>query len=128
MSGMALGELIEVLESMDPEAVMPVGLGEPHSWRGIYDELAFEPAPDVKVADALARAKSALGAHYEGYKGGDNVMGEWTDIHLSFYGASRDYLPFLAIAGPDATKARMLKDDEWAYNRAFTERSDDPTR
>lgn len=83
---MNLGELIAALESADPEHVVAVGFANPHSYRGWYDELAFEPAENVTVASMLACAREALGAVYTGYKGGDFRMGEYTTVHLARYG------------------------------------------
>lgn len=84
---MTLGELIaaleEALETADPEMVVPVGFANPHSYRGYYDELAFEPAVGVTVGSMLACAKGALGSTYTGWKGGDYVMQEWTNVWLS---------------------------------------------
>jgi hypothetical protein len=39
-----LGELIEALEKLPEDRVLPVGFDKPHSYRGYYNELAFEPA------------------------------------------------------------------------------------
>lgn len=83
-----LGELISALEAADQRLVLPDGFNNPHSWRGIYADLAFQPAKNVTVAAMLADARSALDATFEGYKGGDNVMGEYTDCWLDFYGSS----------------------------------------
>ena len=76
---MRLGELIERLEAApDQGAVVRWGFGMPHSSRGDYSELAFDPAENVTVASMLAHAKSALGSTFEGWKGGDFKMGEYT--------------------------------------------------
>jgi hypothetical protein len=77
-----LGELIERLKTEDPDMVLPLGFHEPHSYRGYYWDVAFAVAHDVKVGDMLACAQSALGATYQGWKGGDFVMGEYTDCWL----------------------------------------------
>ncbi|MCK5604415.1 hypothetical protein KAR91_21170 [Candidatus Pacearchaeota archaeon] len=83
---MTLGELIVALESHDQDRVIPLGFNNPHSYRGYYDELAFEPAENVTVGAMLKDAKSALGKTFTGYKGGDYTMNEHTDVHLSFHG------------------------------------------
>lgn len=90
---MNLGQLIELLKAMPDKAkVLPKGFKNPHSWRGIYAELAFEPADNVSVADMLAAAESAVGSTYEGWKGGDNTMQRDTTIHISKPGESFDYI------------------------------------
>lgn len=95
---MKLYELIEALEKEDQTKVCKFGFNSPHSFRGCYDELAFEPAENVTVSDMLACAKSAVGATYQGYKGGDFLMDMHTDVHIANYGNSRDYLCDYAIA------------------------------
>jgi len=85
---MYLKELIAVLEAEDPARVIPLGFCEPHSYRGYYEQLAFEPAENIAVGEMLAAAKSALGATYQGYKGGDFTMTDYTDCWLSVYGTA----------------------------------------
>lgn len=81
-----LGELIAALEQADQEAIVPVGFTNPHSYRGYYNELAFEPAANVRVADMLAAAREALGSTYSGYKGGDYTMDQYSPTWLSHIG------------------------------------------
>lgn len=108
-----LGELILKLEAVSPtftdhkgeekdkrvvfnfEYLHPTGL---LSWRGLYRELAisFEPqrhggddtwsdeAPSVR--EFIAALKRAIGRTYEGYKGGDFVMGKTTPVWVANYG------------------------------------------
>lgn len=85
---MTLAEIITALEAEDPRKVLPQGFNSPHSYRGYYDELAFEPARNVTVADMLKDARSALGNTYQGYKGGDYVMSDDTDCWLAHYGTA----------------------------------------
>ena len=85
---MTLGELIAALEEADQSLVVPDGFSRPHSYRGYYDQLAFEPARNVTVAHMLSEAKSALGMTFEGYKGGDFVMRECTEVWIAEYGHS----------------------------------------
>lgn len=80
---MELGDLIEVLQAEDPAKVCPDGFATPHSWRGDYYELAFDPAQNVTVASMLAHARSAVGATYEGWKGGDYTMDLDSDCYLA---------------------------------------------
>lgn len=85
---MTLEELITALDAADPTLVLPHGFTNPHSYRGYYDELAFEPATNVPVADMLADARSALGATYTGWKGGEFVMRGYTDCWLAQEGSA----------------------------------------
>jgi hypothetical protein len=83
---MTLGELISTLETQDPAKVVARGIANPHSYRGYYDDLAFEPAANVTVGSMLAAARSSLGATFEGYKGGLYTMEDYTDCWLAEYG------------------------------------------
>ena len=83
---MTLGELITALEQADQSMIVPVGFGHPHSYRGIYEDLAFEPRARVPVARMLRVARSALGATFEGYKGGGFVMDAYTRVWLARFG------------------------------------------
>ena len=59
-----------------------VGLTEPHSYRGYYEQLAFEVAPTT-LGESLAAAQGADGAMYTGWKGGDYVMDGGTAAWVS---------------------------------------------
>ena len=83
---MNLGELIGHLEKLDPDQPVAHGFGRPHSYRGYYDELAFEPVADTTVGAMLAEAREALGTTYQGYKGGDYTMTEHTGVWLACCG------------------------------------------
>lgn len=83
---MMLEDLIAALEAEDPTRVLSDGFDSPHSYRGFYDELAFEPAHNITVGGMLAAARSALGATFQGYKGGEYRMTAYTDCWLSEYG------------------------------------------
>lgn len=84
---MTLGELIQELKQMNPDAVVTHGFGEPRSYRGSYDELAFEPKERANIGDMLGYAEYALGRTFEGYKGGSYEMYEHTVCWISEYGS-----------------------------------------
>ena len=83
---MNLGKLIQELEAMPSEGVVSFGFARPMSYRGYYNCLAFEPAVDVTIGSMLEYARSANGAVYEGYKGGDYRMDTETDCYIADYG------------------------------------------
>lgn len=83
---MTLGELIKTLEKANPDKVVPIGFKHPHCYRGYYEQLAFEPARNVTVGSMLECAKSAVGQTFEGYKGGDYTMDNYTRVWLAEYG------------------------------------------
>ena len=83
---LTLGELIEALESM-PDDVEIEGLGDLHSYRGYYNDLAFEPEACKKPAiEILEICRAAMGKVFEGYKGGEYVMGAKTPLWIAPYG------------------------------------------
>lgn len=83
-----LGKVIETLKSLPPDLVLPVGLSNPHSYRGYYEQLAFEPKENVSVEECLKVAKSCVDKTFTGYKGGDYMMTEDTSCWLCTYGNS----------------------------------------
>lgn len=83
---MTLGELIEALEAM-PEGAQVANLRNPHSYRGYYEDLAFELSEGLRPAEELlAECQAAMGKAFHGYKGGEYVMGERTPVWVSGYG------------------------------------------
>lgn len=87
---LGLGALIARLEREDPARILPIGFAEPHSYRGDYYDVAFEPRRNIAIGDMLTAARSALGATFEGYKGGDFTMSEHADCWIANYGDSSD--------------------------------------
>jgi hypothetical protein len=85
-SQMTLGDVIKTLEAMPGEATIEI-LGELDSYRGYYDDLAFEPTPERRtVLAVLKECRAAMGKVFGGYKGGDYQMGEMTPIWVAEYG------------------------------------------
>ena len=95
---MKLGKLIETLEKEPKEKVVKHGFDYPHSYRGYYDQLAFEPAENVTVDSMLACAKSAVGATYGGWKGGEYLMDEDTDVWLAEVGCTGETIGPMLLA------------------------------
>jgi hypothetical protein len=83
---MTLGELILALKQLNPDAVVTHGFDKPRSYRGYYDQLAFEPKKHARIGNMLAHAESALGGNFQGYKGGWYKMHVHTDCWISEYG------------------------------------------
>lgn len=85
-SQMTLGKLIAALEAMPPDAEVD-GIKFPHSYRGYYSDLAFEPnSTRIRAADALAMCKKCMGQVFVGWKGGDFVMGSLTPLWVASEG------------------------------------------
>jgi len=112
---MTLSELIAALEGEDPDLLLPLGFSSPHSYRGIYEDLAFEPVADVTVGQMLADARSALGATYAAWKGGEYTMREYADCWLAEegHGCGETIGPVMlalliaAAQADELTKARL---------------------
>ena len=83
---MTLSELIERLEKADPKTVVRNGFSTAHSYRGYYEDLAFEPDTYVTVEHMLTCAKAALGKTYCGWKGGEFRMHEYTTVWVAEHG------------------------------------------
>lgn len=87
---MKLGQYIKILEDLDQNKTVSMGLGNPHCWRGSYDEVSFEPVGPVKVSIMLSDAKSALDGVYQGWKGGEFTFDENTKVHVDYEGQFTD--------------------------------------
>lgn len=84
-----LGDLIARLDAEpDKTRLVAFGFARPHSYRGYYEQLAFEPRENVTVQSMLDAARSALGQTFTGYKGGEYVMDEDADCWIAFRGCS----------------------------------------
>jgi hypothetical protein len=122
---MTLGELIYRLKRLPPDE--PCALCSPHSYRGYYDQLAFEldsfrGTRTRTVKDALEEAESALGRTFEGYKGGEYVMKRDTPVWLSNYGeASGFMITELKISNDENRVEIITKSDGWHKDGAYTE-------
>lgn len=88
MRSKGLGHIIDRLRAADPAKVCRIGFHRPHSYRGYYEDLAFVPVENISVAAMLAAAESADGETYDGWKGGEYKMSEWTQCWLSERGES----------------------------------------
>lgn len=90
MTHLKLGALILTLSQQEPTRVMRPGLGSPHSYRGWYERVAFEPVDECTVSDALRNAVLADGKTFQGYKGGSYRMGSDSLCHVAKYGHCDD--------------------------------------
>jgi hypothetical protein len=52
-----LSDVIDFLEKYDPATPVRFGFGCPNSYRGYYEDVAFEPADNTTVGEMLAHAK-----------------------------------------------------------------------
>lgn len=92
-----LKDIIEELEKWDRDLMVRPGFGAPHSDRGDYSELAFDPTEQATVGEMLDHARSALGRTFEGWKGGEYIMNEWTPCHIGAYGTCGESIGPLTV-------------------------------
>ncbi len=83
-----LEDLIKFLEKLDQDKIVKFGFGEPHSFRGYYQDLAFDRVDNARIGDMLSFAKGAIGKTFTGYKGGEYTMEAFTDVWISNEGTS----------------------------------------
>jgi len=88
---MNLGQLNAVFSSMkDTSFVFTEGFYTPHSYRGYYNELAFEPDANNQVKDIIEALERAYTDSFTGYKGGSYEYNMLTPCHLSWIGEASD--------------------------------------
>ena len=98
---LTLGKLIDLLSKLAADKRVRFDFrigrnsavpGEVMSWRGAYAELAssfsYEEREMPTVAQVLADLQFAIGKTFEGYKGGQYMMGETTPVWVASYGDS----------------------------------------
>jgi hypothetical protein len=101
---MTHGGLIEALKTM-PANAQVANLDNVHSYRGYYRDLAFELLDGTRpAADLLADCKDAMGQVFEGYKGGDYVMGALTPVWVADYGSCGEKLISVLVDGKIVTE------------------------
>jgi len=94
----SLGELITELKKLPREQKLNFSLCNPHSYRGYYEELAFEPCvSDRTIGELLDDAVYANGTTFRGWKGGNFLMTEDTTVWISFNGSNGQPLTDLAL-------------------------------
>lgn len=111
---MTLGELINFLKEKDKNKVVPLGFHNPHSYRGYYVCLAFEPTTNITIGKMLEIAEEALGKTFQGYKGGDFLMEEFSDVYISAYGNCGEPLSLMLMTFLVGEIPEMLGTEEWA--------------
>lgn len=83
------------------------------SWRGSYAELAIVPTGDYNKRSTaetfLARIRAAVGETFQGYKGGDFVMGTDTPVWVSRHGDNSH----TGVVGVRDTGYEIVIDTAW---------------
>jgi len=105
---MYLKDLIAWLEQHDPATPVDHGFGSPHSYRGDYCDLAFEPCDNTTVGQMIQSAQSAVGQAYGGWKGGEFTMDEWSQCWLAEHGCTGDMISPYMLQAMVTTPAKLL--------------------
>jgi hypothetical protein len=89
---MNLKEFKTYVESTIVGITFEYGISEPFSWRGSYDEVAFDVIEGIMTREEmLRRIEMAYTGTFHGYKGGEYRYNDYTDIHFeSGYGSYTD--------------------------------------
>jgi hypothetical protein len=88
---LTLGKLIEILQRQpDKSVILTTGFHNPHSYRGHYEEIAFELKSNVSINNMLIDAQSSIGKTMTGYAGGEYTMGFDTIVNIADQGTWND--------------------------------------
>ena len=80
---MTLKEFKEHIEKFSSNKEFKFGISEPFSWRGSYDEVAFEFTEfPMSREDILKNIKMAYDNTFYGYKGGEYTYSDHTEVNF----------------------------------------------
>jgi hypothetical protein len=80
---MTLKDFKDYIESFPKKTEFKYGISKPFSWRGSYDEVAFEIVEYPMVKEqVLEHIELAYTETFNGYKGGDFVYGDNTTVNF----------------------------------------------
>ena len=80
---MELKEFKDYIENTDNGKQFNYGISKPFSWRGSYDEVAFEILEQPMTREEiLANIEKAYKGTFYGYKGGEYTYKDYTEVHF----------------------------------------------
>jgi hypothetical protein len=88
---MTLRELLNRLRS-EPNRRVRRGLKNPHSYRGHYEDIAFELGGEMYIEDIIKLVAGSIGETYEGWKGGFFEMSSYSKVYVAEVGEVGDEL------------------------------------
>ncbi len=110
---LTLDNLIESFQQL-PQTYLVVfedgsGMGNPHSYRGYYDDLAFEETETPLTVKEMWKmcCQECLYQSFEGYKGGHFIMNGRTSVWKADYGCSGEAI--VKIEVDDLAKRVIIK-------------------
>lgn len=93
----SLGDFIEDLQKFKPDTLVS-NICNPHSYRGDYYQLAFEPKEGKrKVSELLEECLDILGTELRGYKGGEFEMNVDVEVYIAYYGCCGERITNIGI-------------------------------
>ena len=114
---LTLGKLIDRLEAEDPDTIVRLSHGgypgTPNSYRGYYDDLAFEPSNEpITAIDFLGVCQTATKSVFVGYKGGNYQMGNDTPLWIAAFGicSQTAIVDALAVDGDLVLMTKQIED------------------
>ncbi len=88
-----IGDMLNLLESKDPDEILTYGFENPHSYRGMYDCAAVEVAyRDVTVSQMIDVCKKLLNRTFAGWKGGEYDYNEDTPLFFAEQGRTESFV------------------------------------
>jgi hypothetical protein len=97
----------------DDSGTVPIVLypGEPHSYRGYYEDITFVPSTTpITVADFIAALEDVIGKEFVGWKGGDYIMNENTSVWAAEEGSGGNMITGTELRG-DTVILLTMEDD-----------------
>jgi len=80
---MELKEFKYCIENTEKGKQFNYGISEPFSWRGRYDEVAFQILEQPMTREEiLANIQKAYTCTFYGYKGGEYTYQDYTEVHF----------------------------------------------
>jgi hypothetical protein len=110
---MNLASISEIFDKFEnDDFVFKTAISTPHSYRGYYDELAFESDDNVTLREVKESIHKAETESFEGYKGGEYNYDGRTTCHLTYYGGCNedDDIKFEALVGKMLIEYVMAND------------------
>ena len=82
---MKLKEFKQQIKQAETGKTFDYGISEPFSWRGSYDEVAFELLEQPMTREEiLANIEKAYTEEFRGYKGGNYTYNDYTDVNFEY--------------------------------------------